>query len=179
MKDAEREREGISRICTHSPGLPSSAMLEGGQFPDPRHHANPHAGATEKRSQEEGRRGRCRGIAGEQTGELLVLMVLPVAGGRRQVLMVQLMMVGVRGDGAAAKDVLDEERRPAGGGSVLAWLSLLLLAGRLHLFLVRRRNVLRLRHVHASRGCYILDPGRPGHDAEVARSSPTATIPRP
>lgn len=45
------------------------------------------------------------------------------------------MVVGVRGDGAAAKDILDEERRPAGGSSVLAWLCLLLLAGRLHLSL--------------------------------------------
>jgi len=48
-------------------------------------------------------------------------------------LMVQLMMMGVRSDGAATKDILDEERCPAGGSSVLAWLSLL-LAGRLHLF---------------------------------------------
>lgn len=89
-------------------------MLEGRQFPDPRHYADPHA-TTEERSQEEGRSGgRCRGIAGQQTGELLVLMVLlRVARGRRQVLMVQLMMVGVRGDGAAAKDILDKERRPA------------------------------------------------------------------
>jgi len=48
-------------------------------------------------------------------------------------LMVQLMMMGVRSDGAATKDILDEERCPAGGSSVLAWLSLL-LTGRLHLF---------------------------------------------
>lgn len=67
--------------------------------------------------------------------------MLPVAGGRRQVRMVQLVMMGVRGDGAAAKDILDEERRPAGGSSVLAWLSLLLLAGRLHLFSLRLRRV--------------------------------------
>lgn len=76
-------------------------------------------------------------------------MVLRVAGGRRQVLMVQLMMVSVRGDGAAAEDILDEERRPAGGSSVLAWLSLLLLAGRLHLFSFDA--TLRLRRVHAPR----------------------------
>lgn len=53
--------------------------------------------------------------------------------------MVQLMMMRMmRGDGAAIKDILDEERRPAGGGSVLTWLCLLLLTGgRLHLpFLV-------------------------------------------
>lgn len=51
--------------CTHGPGLPSSAVLEGCEFPDPRYHADPHASATEERTQEEGRRGgRCRGVAG-------------------------------------------------------------------------------------------------------------------
>lgn len=113
-------------------------MLQGRQFANPRHHADPHTGAAEKRAQEEGRRGRWpRGIARQQTGELLVLMVLlAVSGGRRRqlVLMVQLMMVGMRRcDGAAAEDILDEERRPARGGSVLTWLRLLLLAGGLHL----------------------------------------------
>lgn len=90
-------------------------------------------------------------------------MVLPVAGRRRQMLMVQLMMVGVRGDGAAAEDILDEERRPAGGSSVLAWLSLLLLAGRLHLFSFDA--TLQLRRVHAP----WLHP-RPGVLAKIARS---------
>lgn len=37
-------------------------------------------------------------------------------------------------NGAATKNILNEERRPAGGSSVLTCLSLLLLAGGLHLF---------------------------------------------
>jgi len=175
---ASSAREKDYRGCTHGPGLPSSAMLQGRQFADPRHYADSHASATEERSQEEGRRGgRCRGITGEQTGELLVLMVLRVAGGRRQVLMVQLMVVGVRSDGSAAKDILDEKRCPACGSSVLAWLSLLLLAGRLHFFSFD--TTLRLR-VHASSR---LHP-RPGVLARCqgreitirGRSSPAATI---
>jgi len=86
-------------------------------------------------------------------------MVLPVAGGRRQVLMVQLMMMGVRSDGAAAKDILDEERCPAGGSSVLAWLSLLLLAGRLHLFSFDATLRLRRRVSCLDRRGYILARG--------------------
>lgn len=45
--------------------------------------------------------------------------------------MMELMM-GVRGYGAPAEDVLDQERRPVRRGAVLTWLGLLLLAGRLH-----------------------------------------------
>lgn len=64
-------------------------------------------------------------------------------------LMVELVVVGMmRGDGAAAKDILDEERRPAGGSSVLAWLSLLLLAGRLHLFSFGATLRLRRARLH-------------------------------
>ena len=97
-------------------------------------------------------------------------MVLPVAGGRRQVLMVQLMMMGVRSDGAAAKDILDEERCPAGGSSVLAWLSLLLLAGRLHLFSFDATLRLRRRVSCLDRRGYILARGVPWRDAKVAKS---------
>lgn len=77
-------------------------------------------------------------------------------------LMVQLMMMRMMGsDGAATKDILDEERRPASGGTVLTWLCLLLLAGgRLHLPFLVLCTQLCTRLERMFRG-YILASWRP------------------
>lgn len=111
-------------------------MLQGREFSNSRHHSNPHRGVAEKRPQEESGRGWCGRVAGQQTGELLVLLMLHPVGGR-EVLVVKLVM-GMRGCRATAQNVFDQKRGSARRCPVLTWLGLLLLASRLHLFLLSK-----------------------------------------
>lgn len=121
---------------THCSCLSSAAVLQGREFSNSRHHSNPHCGVTEKRAEEESGRGWCGRVTGQQTGELLVLLMLHPVGGR-EVLVVKLVM-GMRGRRATAQNVFDQKRGSARWCPVLTWLGLLLLASRLHLSLLRK-----------------------------------------
>lgn len=125
---------------THCSRLSSAAVLQGREFGNTGHHSDPHRGVAEKRAEEEGGRGWRGRVAGQQTGELLVLLMLhPVAG--REVLVVKLVM-GMRGLRATAQNVLDQERCSARRRPVLTWLGLLLLASRLHLLSLSRKYII-------------------------------------
>lgn len=109
-----------------------TAVLEGGELADAGYNPDAHAGGAEKGSEEE-RGGRRSGrIAGQETRELLVLlMVLTVSRCHLMMMMKIVLRVDDRMSASAIQDVLDKKRRSARRRYVLL-LGLMLLASGLH-----------------------------------------------